>query len=284
MDLSILIPVYRWDVSRLTRDLDAQAQTLGVRYEILVADDEQLRLGRARIRNHLAEQAVGRWLLFIDCDAGVESATFLRDYLSAAERGAASIVCGGLHHAATMPSAAVSLRWRYERRADRHRTARCRQRRPCEHFTPFNFLIDRELFLSIRFDERVAEYGHEDTLFGRALAERGITPLHIDNPLVHLGLESNAQYLEKTRAALRSLSRFRADLRGYSSVLSAYALLQRLHLAGIAATLFTRHGSVLERQLLGTHPSLFLFKLYKLGYFATLKTDTGQASPVCNDD
>ena len=37
--LSILIPTYQYDCSRLVNDLHLQAQQLGVPYEIIVADD-----------------------------------------------------------------------------------------------------------------------------------------------------------------------------------------------------------------------------------------------------
>ena len=270
MDLSILIPVYKWDCSRLVSDLEEQARALGISYEIIEADDEQLQMGRARVRNHLAELSRGHRLLFIDCDAEVESDTFIKDYLAAADASGAQVVCGGLHHVAEMPSKDVSLRWRYEHRADRHRAARFRSKHPCEHFTPFSFLIERELFLRIRFDERLEGYGHEDTLFGRRLAEEGITPLHIDNPLVHIGLETNGHFLEKTRSALRSLRRFNTELEGYSSVLTAYKILRRLGLANLTATLFTDLRPRLEKHLRGPRPSLFVFQLYKIGYYCHL--------------
>ena len=37
--LSILIPVYNWDCTRLDRDLHFQGLTLDIPYEIIVADD-----------------------------------------------------------------------------------------------------------------------------------------------------------------------------------------------------------------------------------------------------
>lgn len=270
MDLSILIPVYKWDCSNLVIELEEQARKLGISYEIIEADDEQLQFGRSRVRNHLADLSRGRRLLFIDCDAEVESDTFLKDYLAAADANGAQVVCGGLHHVEEMPSTNVSLRWRYEHRADRHRAARYRAKHPCEHFTPFNFLIERTLFQQIRFDERLEGYGHEDTLFGRRLAEEGITPLHIDNPLVHVGLESNGRFLEKTRSALRSLRRFNTELEGYSSVLKAYKILHKLGLSSFAASLFTYFRPQLEKHLRGKRPSLFVFQLYKIGYYCHL--------------
>jgi hypothetical protein len=268
-DLSILIPVYRYDCSQLVADLHAQGDALGVDYEVLVADDEKLQLGRARVRNHLAETAKGDKLLFIDCDAAVESPRFLKDYLEAAER--APVVVGGMHHADTLPSPDVSLRYRYEKAADRHRSADERNRHPYACFTTFSFLIDRKLFLDIRFDDACTDYGHEDTLFGAELERRGVPVLHIDNPLIHKGLEPNDVFLDKSRTALESLKRMETKLQGHSTLLRAYARLRRWHLTRPMAQLYRRFGRQWEGRLTSSRsPSLFLFKIYKLAYYCTL--------------
>ena len=267
--LSILIPVYRQDCSQLVADLHAQGDALGVGYEVIVADDEKLQMGRARVRNWLADQARGEQLLFIDGDAAVESPHFLDNYLKVAAQ--APVVIGGLHHADSLPSPDVSLRYRYEKAADKHRSAAERSQRPYASFTPFNFLIDREVFMAIRFDEQCTEYGHEDTLFGAELERRKIPVLHIDNPLVHTGLEPNAMFLEKSRTALRSLKRMEKELQDHSTLLKRYRQAGRLGLHRLLARLFERYGACWERRLTDNErPSLFLFKLYKLTYYCTI--------------
>lgn len=270
MELSILIPVYRYDCSRLVAALHRLCREDGVDYEVLTADDERLRLGRAGIRNHLAERAQGTWLLFIDCDAAVDDDAFIRRYRVAMSSGV-SVVCGGLRHAASLPSPAVSLRWRYERAADRHRSADIRSRKPYDSFTPFNLLVRREVFLSIRFDDSLKGYGHEDTLFGAELKRRQVPLLHIDNPLVHEGLEPNDIFLEKSRQALRNLKLKESLLADQSTLLRAYRLLCRWHLRGAVQKLFRHRRTRWEHRLTDrARPSLLLFKLYKLGYFAQL--------------
>lgn len=270
MELSILIPIYRFDCSALLGALEAQCGAEGMEYEILTADDEQLHLGRARIRNHLADKATGRWLLFIDCDAAVDNAAFIHRYREAANEGS-PVICGGLHHADHLPSPTVSLRYRYEKAADRHRSAAERSRTPYARFTPFNFLIQRDTFLSIRFNESCTGYGHEDTLFGAELERRGIAIQHIDNPLLHTGLEPNEVFLEKTREALRNLKQMESQLAGHSTLLKGYRLLRRFHLQGATAWLFRHRRTQWERRLTGSlKPSLRLFQIYKTGYYAQL--------------
>lgn len=295
--LSILIPTYNYDCSRLIRDLQAQAEQAGIDYEIIVADDaspiyiykEKNReintlphcrlielgenIGRARIRNRLANEARHPWLLFMDCDAEVIDGHFIVNYISQLQ---ADVVCGGLCHADTLPSPEVSLRYTYEKRADKRRAACYREKEPYERFTPFNFVIRREIFQSIRFDERITEYGHEDTLFGIALKERAVSIQHIDNPLRHMGLESNDRFLEKTRKALYNLANMESTMQGHSSLLRLYSLLYRLNMANRVATWFDKHEQELTEQLTGTTPRLTNFFLYKLGYYCTIKRQMGQ--------
>jgi len=267
--LSVLIPVFRFDCAALLDELRRQGEALDVDFEIVTIDDEKMKLGRARARNWLAEKAKGDKLLFIDCDAAIDSPHFLKDYLATAEQ--APVVVGGLRHADALPSPDVSLRYRYEKAADRHRRADERSRHPYACFSPFNFLIDRALFLSIRFNESCTEYGHEDTLFGAELERRGVPVLHIDNPLIHMGLETNAVFLDKSRTALRSLKRMETELQDHSTLLKAYRKLRRWHLTRPLAWLYNRLGKRWERRLTNSlSPSLFLFKLYKLTYYCTL--------------
>lgn len=293
--LSILIPTYNYDCTRLVRDLQIQAQHAAIDYEIIVADDaspihiykEKNReintlphcrfielpenIGRARIRNRLADEAQGEWLLFMDADAEVISNNFINNYLAHTDT---DVVCGGLCHADKLPSPEVSLRYIYEKRADKHRSAHYRAQKPYEHFTPFNFIIRREVFQSIRFDDTLTDYGHEDTLFGIALYKRKVSIHHINNPLLHIGLESNGRFIEKTRAALRNLSAMETAMQGHSSLLTAYNLLHGIGINRCIARWFARREQSLTAHLIGPTPSLRLFFIYKLGYYCSLKQES----------
>lgn len=290
--LSILIPTYNYDCTQLVRDLHRQVEQLDINYEIIVADDasplqecrERIReinawphcrllelennLGRARIRNRLADEAQYEWLLFMDADAEVISDSFIANYLNHTD---VDVVCGGLCHADTLPSPEVSLRYAYEKRADKKRAARFRMQRPYEQFTPFNFMIRRKAFQAIRFDERITEYGHEDTLFGITLGERAVSICHIDNPLRHIGLESNERFLEKTRAALRNLAAMEATMQEHSSLIKTYHVLRRTRLSGLVARWFSQREQAITARLTSTRPQLYLFFAYKLGYYCSLK-------------
>ena len=290
--LSILIPTYNYDCTQLVRDLQRQAERLGIDYEIVVADDASpihsykeknreinalphCRLvelpenaGRARIRNLLADEAKHEWLLFMDADAEVTSKDFIANYLKHTD---ADVICGGLCHADTLPSPEVSLRYAYEKRADKRRAACYRAQNPYGQFITFCFMVRATLFHSIRFDDSITEYGHEDTLFGVELERRKAHIRHIDNPMCQGGIETNSEFLEKTRSALRNLALMEDSMQNHSSLLSLYNMLHCVKADGCIARWFARKEGRITARLMGEKPRLYLFFIYKLGYYCHLK-------------
>ena len=337
MTLSILIPTYDFVCYPLVLALHGQAEALGIDYEILVAEDgskQQDRVvanlkinelphcrhlrrtenaGRAAIRNILADEARGEWLLFLDSDAKVEKPDFLAAYLAAANaespephdaqeepdsqqekprdeqekphdtqaeratarRSNAPVIVGGLYHAAACADPTRALRFRYEHEADKSRGAAQRSLKPYMEFSMFNSMIRSDIFLALRFDEQCREYGYEDVLFGLALQRRGIPILHIDNALLHTGLDTNVQFLGKTEAALRTLAALAPELRECSRVHRLFTRLKRYALAPLLRAAFRLCGKPLRRHLeKSARPSLRLFALYKLLYYASLRPAT----------
>lgn len=313
MLLSILIPTYDFVCYPLVRSLHGQAEALGIDYEILVAEDgskqqdrvlanlkinelphcRHLRrtanVGRAAIRNLLADEAQGDWLLFLDSDAKVETPHFLATYLAAAtaespapphaqaesttpRRSNAPVIAGGLYHAPLCADPTRALRFRYEHEADKSRSAAQRSLKPYMAFSTFNFMIRSDIFRTLRFDEQCREYGYEDALFGLALQRRGIPILHIDNALLHTGLDTNVQYLGKAETALRTLVGIAPELRECSRVHLLFARLKRYGLAPLLRAAYRLFGKPLRRHLeKSARPSLRLFALYKLLYYASLR-------------
>ena len=293
MKLSVLIPTYNCDCSHLVHQLQLQLPQEG---EIIVGDDcstdkdltqknkaattlsgcrffqAEHNLGRAAIRNALAREAKGEWLLFIDADAEVRSPSFIADYMAATEERTALVVCGGTGNLALCPRPEARLRYDYEVAAEKRFTVEFRNRFPYAQFTTFNFLVRRDLFLSIGFDEHCKTYGHEDTLFGLELKQRGIAIKHIDNKLTHLGLEDADVYLAKTETALRSLASMDVKQREHVRVSALALRLKRWHLLGLVRVLFKVCKPLLRANLLGKHPSQKLFAFYKIGAYAQLET------------
>lgn len=262
--ISILIPRCDEDCSRLVVDLRLRAESEGTDVEILVGTP----LPRAANRNALADRSRGDWLLFVDADAAVPPDFSFQAYANVMER--AVVVCGGLRHPDHNPNPAATLRYRYERAADRRRAARFRAQAPYDRFTTFNLLVRRDVFMQVRFDERIRQYGYEDVAFAAELERRGIAVLHIDNPLLHMGLDANPDFLAKTETALRTAASMAATLGSHSHVAQTATRLARWHMDRAAAALFRLTRPLLRSNLLSRHPSLTVFALYKLGFYLNL--------------
>lgn len=226
--LSICIPIYQLDVRPLVQALLAQVAQLSVPAELVLMDDGSgekwiginrelgelsgvslsflpANIGRAAIRNRLAEAAKFPYLLFLDNDAEITEENFLQNYVSAIqEHPNVRVICGGRVYQQETPEPEFRLHWRYGRERESQR-ATIRQAHAHRSFMTNNFLIFRELMLDIRFDERLKQYGHEDTLFGFQLSQRGESILHLDNPVQHQDLATNADFLHKTEQGIQNL-------------------------------------------------------------------------------
>lgn len=226
--LSILIPIYNYNGIKLATDLHEQGMGLNVPFEIIVADDHSpspvlanqgindlpngryeylpKNLGRSGSRNWLAQKAKYSYLLFIDGDMEVRHEDFLKNYVDGLS--AKKVICGGHFYDELEPAPEYLLHWQYGRNRE-VRPAKERNKAPFEGFVPSNFVISKAVFESIRFDEGIVGYGHEDTLFGEMLQKLDmdgpIEMVHIDNGLVHLGLSTNEEFMDKTDASVSNL-------------------------------------------------------------------------------
>jgi hypothetical protein len=72
-------------------------------------------------------------------------------------------------------------------------------------FKTNNFVIAREVLAQFPFDENLAGYGHEDTLFGLQLQQNQIPIAHVDNPVCNLHIDTNRVFMQKTDQALQNL-------------------------------------------------------------------------------
>ncbi|WP_421799413.1 glycosyltransferase family 2 protein [Haliscomenobacter sp.] len=247
--LSILIPVYNFDVTHLVTELHRQAEELGELYEICLLDDasdekfkvknrevaqktnvhyEELpqNIGRSAIRNRLVEMAQYDYLLYMDCDSGVLMPHYLKTYVKALHPK--RLLYGGRAYLPKPPSdPQYLLHWHYGRQREQQDYLE-RQKNPYHSFMTNNFLIPKSIFASITFDESLRTYGHEDTLFGMELAKKNIEIQHLNNPLLHLGLESMAVFLSKTKMAVCNLAQLQRQGKRVETRLSkTYALIAR---------------------------------------------------------
>ncbi len=296
--ISICIPIYNYDITQLVNKLYCQAETCGIEFEILAIDDaseEKYRrlnshillphfryiqlsenIGRSKIRNLLAKEACQPYLIFMDCDSDVADEQYIQRYLSVCKP--CIVCCGGTIYNTTPPTDETYLRWLY----GIHRealTAAERNKNTNSGFRTHNFLIDKTVFQTVQFNTELEGYGHEDTYWGLELGQKGFSILHIDNPLIHLGLESAEIFLAKTEKSIenlivinRLLKKNYPQLVNHSRLVYTANTLQRFHLKGIVKILFKLCKQAMKKNLLGKNPKLKIFDLYKLGYLCNLKS------------
>lgn len=293
--LSVLIPVYEYDIHPLIADLTAQLKASGKEWELLISDvsaepcldvqslqvpnlqyfHQQRQLSRAENRNFLAGKSQFSYLLFIDADAQVLRKDFIKRYLDHIKPN--RVICGGTVYSDKKPDdPSLMLRWVYGNQRE-VRSAAERSKLAAQSFSSFNFLVPRAIFESHPFDIRFRYYGHEDTYFGYQLNAHGITILHIDNPLIHNGLEPADQFLLKTREGVQSLAALArepsisAEFLGSIKLWSVYLKLRKFRLVGLFERYYHLRQTRIEKNLRSHHPNIRLFDLYKLAYLVKIQ-------------
>ncbi len=288
MKLSILIPVYQENCIKLVSDLVNQTKRLSIDSEILVFDDcspikcednrtlsdfervtyrelEQ-NIGRSKIRNLLADTASGDVLIFLDGDSGIVREDFIQKYIDTIRT--ADVVRGGTTYCdKTQVKAGCELHWKYGSKVETNSSAKDPYR-----FTTNNFCIRKSVFSSLRFNEQMKGYGHEDTLFGIELKERGFSLINIDNPVEHLGLKTFACFMQSTANAIKNLLKLSsekqyADFIGQLKLVKAYNKLHTYKMDKIYAAFFRISKPAMLNLLAKHNPSLFVLDLYKLGLY-----------------
>ncbi|MCU4165641.1 glycosyltransferase [Carboxylicivirga caseinilyticus] len=290
--LSICIPVYNVDVRTLVIRLIDQANKENIEVEICIFDDGSLdifkvknrsladlqsvnyvelkkNLGSAAIRNELAHKARFDNLLFIDSDSGIPD-DYLNKYKYFFETDY-SIICGGRIHPSSLPDPDLSLRWKVGRYREDF-SALQRNKVPNKSFMSNNFLIKRAIFNIVKFNDKIERSGHEDTMFGIELERNKIVIEHIDNAVIHLGLENNDEFITKSEQRLETL----ILLKNYHSndslmfkrikVLRIFKLIEALKLKSLISVIFKITKPRIIIQLKKHNPNLFLYDFYKLGY------------------
>ncbi len=229
--------------------------------------DEPGNIGRAYVLNHLAKLASYPYLIIIDSDARLQNEGFIARYVRSAADS--DVVCGGITTRVEDLRKDNRLRYLYESAATTGRSLEYRTKHPYDKFSTFNLLISRELFNSIGFDSHCYQYGYEDTVLGIDLMRKGVHVLHIDNPLVHTGIDSNESFLSKTEKALEVLVGLDERYQTAIQVSHCAIALRNKHMLWVMRLWHQVFGR-LERWTLLKAPCLFVLKVYKLGLFSVL--------------
>lgn len=290
--ISICIPVYNFDVTNLVNALLLQLEGTS---EIILIDDASVEetqrtnqklesskvklvqleknVGRAKIRNLFVRYAQNPYLIFLDCDAKITSTNYLLNYRALLNKDV-QIVCGGSVYSEESPSLQQILRWKYGKFRE-SKSATIRSLNPYSSFLTSNFLIKKTIFEKVRFDERIVQYGHEDTLFGIELEEHGLSIKHIDNPVENDDIDSNEVFIKKTETALVSLFQiysFYSKREHLEKHISLLRIARKVKLKWAISLFFFVFKGLMKKHLIHSkNPSMNIFNVYKLGYYLSLK-------------
>ena len=292
--LSILIPTYNVIVFPIVQKISTLCERIVLdspqlfKYEIIVADDgsdqtekveankavdslphcqyiiKEHNSGSAATRNFLAAQSQYEWLLFLDCDMEIPGMDFIMRYLPCTQT---DVTNGGVKVGGCWNTHRHNLRYLYEKKAEASHTPDKRQKTGFQQFRSANFLIRRSCMLAHPFDERFQKSGYEDVLLGKTLQQAGATILHIDNPLILNDFENNEDFMRKTERNMKTLHTFRHELQGYSRLID-YA---NPFISPILRLWHALLGQTERRILTGNRPCLWLYTLYRLGFYSSIK-------------
>lgn len=293
--ISFCIPIKDYNVTDLATELDRQASLIDWHYEIILIDDfssefkdENSKLqkidsvqyielkqniGRARIRNLFLNYSRYNYLLFFDCDSVVLSDGFVKGYYAEMLKDR-KVVCGGRIYPDKLISKEKKLHWKYGTFRESMPVTK-RNADPNKSFMTNNFLIKKSILDDIRFDERITEYGHEDTLFGYYLNKNGIRIHHIDNPVLHGSMERNSVFITKTQLAIINLLMilkyvdYDNDFVQSVSILKFYYKNRSKGLIFILNPAFILLCPIIKLLLKSGFVNLTLFNFYKLGFLIT---------------
>ncbi len=288
--LSILIPTYNTDITVLVTSLLDQTQKEGIVYELIFCEDgstlyleknsalttqpnvralkNERNLGRTATRSKLANNAQYDWLLFLDADVLIDNDQFIKNYLTALQSDS-SIIVGGTSYV-DIPPKNKELRWKYGRKREA-KSAMQRMETP-SYIISQNILVKKEVFDKIN-TIKTRHYGL-DNIFSYQIYDQKIKVAHIDNPIVHKGLEENLIFLDKSLQAVDTLIHYEGSgmiSTDFTSLQKAYQKLRKFRLDLLYPTFYSLFKLGIQQNIVSNRPSLFQFDLFRLNYYIKCK-------------
>lgn len=298
--LSICIPIYNFNVTKLHISLSKQIASLKEDVEIIYIDDASSKfrevnhnycsnsifiqlennIGRSKIRNLFLEYARYEHLLFLDCDGFITHDTFIENYLKTIKNESFDIICGGRIYPKQRPGRNHLLNWEYGIKKE-SKPYEERLKNSFQSFMTNNFSVKKSILQTIRFDEKITTYGHEDTLFGFVLKEKNKTINHIDNPVLNGDIETNSVFLKKTEESIKNLiyilnnTEYSNSFTEKVKLLRTASKIKKNNLTFFYNIFFTLSNPLMKFLLTkGVYGSLIIFDLYKLGLVIQLQKET----------
>lgn len=295
--LSILIPVYNYDIRPLVNELDLQARSTDIKYEILIVDDcssqidiaeankevenlsyctylrNKQNLGRTATRSVLAKKATYEWLLFLDADVMPKDSRYLERFLTYFQHNPYDLIFGGVSYTKEKPGSEYLLKWTYGHQRIAQ-SAIDRKKDPYQSVASTQLLIQKHCFVNNTLEIQDNLYGI-DRVFSYYLEKNKIRVLHIDNPVIHMDLESYKEFLDKTKQVIDCILHYEKleYPHNYNSIQKAYLKLHRFGLYKAYLFLIDKIKSKLQNNLYSTSPNVRYVDMLKLYWYASAKNN-----------
>jgi hypothetical protein len=289
--ISILIPIYNYNVSNLLQEIHKQCTNAKIKFEIICYDDNsnlfiyenkktidalehtriipsKKNLGRIQARQILSDHSIYDWLLFLDADVTPKSENFIEQYINKTPLGY-DVIYGGFAYTFSLPKRESILRWKYGKRFEEV-DAKKRNLKPYQVIISANFFIRKVIFIEINSKINRKSYGL-DNYFAALLKQNKIKVLHINNEVLHFGLENSQTYLNKVEECIITLLWLYNDkkmMKHNNKLLSVFIKVKRFKLNYLMSFLYAIFNSSMKKNLLSSNPNLFLLQLYKILYIS----------------
>lgn len=293
--LSVLIPVFNFDVRNLVRQVITQCQHNQIQFELILLNDasdqtfqyifEELKsesyvhlyentknCGRAASRNRLGTLAQYDWLLFLDCDVQLIHENFIQSYISAIKLNKQSVYYGSCCYDKIPPQTdQLKLHWKYGNLRENPPISK-RIAHPYETFHTVNFITPKSILAAHPFDETLSVYGHEDSLWAKTLQENAIQIVQIENEVLHLGLHNSRIFLRKTASSIKNLLLLEFHHKKLNTKLeSTVKNIQAFIPTWLVFKIYKSFERKLVQNLLSTNPKMIYLDIYKLGLYLRFK-------------
>ena len=249
--LSVCVPVYRYDATKLLDALAACASSSLV--EIILFDDGsgdhelvaklESHAGRTAAAVRIVSAAANRWrsaarnaairhartdwYLLLDADMIPDDVQFLEHYLDAVDTTwEPALVVGGCS-LKTAPKDRKFALHRWQAEASECLPADVRNATPGRYVFSSNVLVHRLVLDACPFDERFAAWGWEDTDWGLR-AQQWFSVRHIDNTATHMGLDTDRDLVTKYARSGENFALMTTRHRDEAEKMPLYRLATRL--------------------------------------------------------